>query len=281
MPEVALDFPREWIEFPDPANAGEVYRCDLTWLMSTWRCIFAAGCKGIDVSRPDDGCCNHGAYFTEKADEQRVRRYARELTPALWENWSLGQQGIATTLHEEGEDGEIEKRRRTRLVDGTCIFYNKVGFPGGMGCALHHLAAAKGVHFMETKPEVCWQVPVRRAFDNVTRVDETEVLVTTITEFDRRAWGPGGHDFDWWCTSAPEAHGAAVPVYKSYEAELTELMGPAAYAELVRVCEARASSGGLAAVHPATAAAAQAGEKANAARKEAPPSPRKKRPAKR
>ncbi|MDQ1680738.1 MAG: hypothetical protein QOI42_1597, partial [Frankiaceae bacterium] len=163
MPEVSLDFPREWIEFPDPANDDEIFRCDLTWLTSTWHCIFAAGCKGIDETRPNDGCCNHGAYFTEPADEKRVRRYTEQLTPAMWENHKEGRKGIATTLREENEDGETEKRRRTRIVNGSCIFYNKAGFPGGMGCALHHLAGKLGVHFMETKPEVCWQVPVRRA----------------------------------------------------------------------------------------------------------------------
>ncbi|MDQ1682407.1 MAG: hypothetical protein QOH99_948 [Frankiaceae bacterium] len=259
MPEVSLDFPREWIEFPDPANDDEIFRCDLTWLTSSWHCIFAAGCKGVDATRPNDGCCNHGAYFTDADDEKRVRAYTEQLTPELWENHREGRKGIATTLREEDEDGVIEKRRRTRIVNGSCIYFNSAEFPGGMGCALHHLAGKLDVHFMETKPEVCWQVPVRRAFDTRTYADGHEVLVTTITEFDRRSWGEGGHDFDWWCTGAPEAHGAREQVWQSYAAELTDLMGPLGYAALVKFCVKRNKSAKPNAVHPATKKAASPG----------------------
>ena len=34
MPEVDLVFPRAWVEFPDPADETQVFRCDLTWLTS-------------------------------------------------------------------------------------------------------------------------------------------------------------------------------------------------------------------------------------------------------
>ena len=47
VPEVPLDFPRAWVEFPNPADADEVLRCDLTWLTSSWTCIFGTGCAGI------------------------------------------------------------------------------------------------------------------------------------------------------------------------------------------------------------------------------------------
>ncbi|NCX69151.1 MAG: hypothetical protein EBW86_00775, partial [Rhodobacteraceae bacterium] len=29
-------FAREWVEFPNPDNASEIYKCDLTWLTSYW-----------------------------------------------------------------------------------------------------------------------------------------------------------------------------------------------------------------------------------------------------
>jgi len=44
------------------------------------------------------------------------------------------------------------------------------------------------------------------------------------------------------------------PLYVSYGPELTELIGPAAYTELARICELRLRQG-LVAVHPATTAA--------------------------
>ena len=50
-------------------------------------------------------------------------------------------------------------------------------------------------------------------------------LEISIGEYDRRGWGPGGHDLDWYCSGNTEAHVGAEPVYVSSEAELVELMG--------------------------------------------------------
>jgi hypothetical protein len=96
---------------------------------------------------------------------------------------------------------------------------------------------------------------VKRDFKNEHRADGRDVSVTIITEFDRASWGPGGHDFDWWCTGSPLAHTAAEPVYRSYETELIELLGPAAYGRLAELCERREKLGQVA-PHPATARAA-------------------------
>src|SRR5579859_6837142 len=152
--------------------------------MSSWGCVFGAGCPGIVAGRPDDGCCTHGAFFSEKADERRVRAAAKELTKDDWQHRKAGRRdGVV-----EADDG----RRRTRVVDGACVFLNRPGFAGGAGCALHRLALRTGRHPLETKPDVCWQLPLLRSDDWEDRLDETRVLVTTVTEFDRRAWGPGG-----------------------------------------------------------------------------------------
>lgn len=62
MPEVLLPFPRAFVEFLDPEDADQVFRCDLTWLTSRWSCIFGQGCPGIYADRPDDGCCTHWAH---------------------------------------------------------------------------------------------------------------------------------------------------------------------------------------------------------------------------
>ena len=55
VPEVDLDFPRAWVEFTDPADADQVFRCDLTWLTSRWSCIFGQGCPGMYDASPDAG----------------------------------------------------------------------------------------------------------------------------------------------------------------------------------------------------------------------------------
>ncbi len=107
---------------------------------------------------------------------------------------------------------------------------------------------------LETKPEVCWQLPVRREQEWVDRTDGTRILRSTIAEFDRRGWGEGGHDLDWYCTSSPEAHVGGEPMYLSYGPELAALIGDKAYDELSSICAKRLELG-LVAVHPATKAA--------------------------
>lgn len=231
MPEVSLDFPRVWVEFPNPDDADEIYRCDLTWLASRWNCIFGRGCHGIYANRPDDGCCTLGAHFSDKDDRKRVAQWVELLTPEQWQHHKKGTSKKGWT--ERDEDGQL----KTRVVDGACIFLNRPGFEGGPGCALHGLALSRGVSYVESKPDVCWQLPIRRSFDRVTRPDGTDVLVVSIGEYDRRGWGPGGHDLDWYCSGNTEAHNAAEPVYISERSTLVALMGENGYAELVRRVE--------------------------------------------
>ncbi len=235
MPEVSLDFPRVWVEFSDPADADQLFRCDLTWLTSSWTCIFGRGCKGIDATKPDDGCCVLGAHFSDKADEKRTKKWADKLTD---ETWQYRRSGLKKGVVEKDEDGG----RKTRVVDGACIFLNRKGFAGGEGCSLHSLALREGLDITETKPDVCWQLPVRRTFERVTRPDDTEVLVVSIQEYDRRGWGPGGHDLDWYCTGDPIAHVATEPVYVTERHTLVALMGEAAYDVLATHCDARVAA---------------------------------------
>jgi hypothetical protein len=237
MPEVDLDFAREWVEFVDPEDPDGLYRIDLTWLVSTWTCIFGAGCCGIVEGRDDDGCCTHGAYFADKADERRTKAAARELRPDEWQYWRKGAKDVFTTVEEVDDEGV--HKRKTAVVDGACVFLNRPGFPGGEGCALHGRALRTGRHPLELKPDVCWQLPLRRAFDWRDRPDGTKVMVTTITEYDRRGWGEGGHDLQWYCTGATEAHIGKEPVYITNGPELIAMVGQPAYDEIVRFCEPR------------------------------------------
>jgi hypothetical protein len=250
-PEVAPDFPRDWVEFVDPADAAHLVRADLTWLLSSWTCVYGRGCQGVIEGRADDGCCSHGAFWADDEDEERVTAFAQQLKKKDWQHADTGRrQGISELDELEGEPAH-----RTRTVDGACVFLNRPGFAGGDGCALHALALRTGRHPLETKPDVCWQLPVRRTQDWVDRPDESRVLVTSIGEFDRRGWGPGGADLHWWCTSSPDAHVAAEPLYVTYGPELAALVGQPAYDELVRLVGLR-GGGGL--VHPATAGASRA-----------------------
>ena len=91
MPEVPLDFPRAFIEFADPADDSQVFRCDLTWLTSSYMCIFGQGCPGIYKESPDTGCCTLGAHFADKDDEKRVAAYVEQLDDETWQYRSKGR----------------------------------------------------------------------------------------------------------------------------------------------------------------------------------------------
>ena len=230
-------------------------RCDLTWLTSSYTCIFGQGCPGIYDSAPDVGCCTLGAHFADKADEKRVATYVAQLDDDLWQHKPAGRAVRKKDWIETDDDGE--RKTLTIEVDGqqACVFHNRPDFApstgDGSGCALHALAFVLGKNPLETKPDVCWQLPIRRTFRSVERQDGTAYSEVTISEYDRRGWGPGGHDLDWYCSGNTEAHVAVEPVFVTNEAELTELMGKAAYDELARHCEAHLRSRSALALHPA------------------------------
>jgi hypothetical protein len=240
--EVAPNFVRDWVEFENPANPEEIFKCDLTWLTSYWQCIYGNGCCGIDSDKPDAGCCSDGAYYTGKEDEKRVFEAAKKLTRADWQFYDQARPKKAGGKLQITEIG-LDKDRKTKKVKDSCIFLNRVGYEapgytGSFGCALHHLALKEQVHFVDTKPDICWQLPIRRSWE--TREDgDKEITVVVIGEYTRTAWGEGGADFDWYCTSNSEAHVGRVPVYQSSEVELTKMMGPKGYAELVKLCDSR------------------------------------------
>lgn len=269
---------RVWVEFLDPDEPAQRFRCDLTWLTSGYACIYGRGCPGIDTRRGADGCCGLGAHFCDDDDLARVADVVAGLTADTWQYADArarvldetAASGTSETADEadgpwwtEPEDGAV----KTRVVDGACVLLNRAGFAGGAGCALHAEALRRGVPPLRLKPDVCWQLPLRRDYRTVEIADDTSYLEVTIGEYERGHWGPGGHDFDWYCTASPLAHGHREPLYRSHADELTELMGAAAYEVLGRHCEAhlaavraaRARPEGRALldllVHPATLAA--------------------------
>jgi hypothetical protein len=240
--EVAPNFARDWVEFANPANPEELFKCDLTWLTSYWQCIYGDGCCGIDADKPDAGCCSDGAYATSKEDEDRVLKAAKKLTRAEWQFYDQARAKKSGGKLQITEIG-LDKDRKTRKVKDSCIFLNRVGYEapgytGSFGCALHHLAVREQVHFVDTKPDICWQLPLRRSWET-REMGDKEITVVVIGEYERLAWGDGGADFDWYCTSNSEAHVGRVPVYQSNKIELTKMMGEAGYSELEKLCDSR------------------------------------------
>ena len=222
-PEVGLDFPREWIEFVDPTNSEHVIVADLTWLLSRWTCVFGTpACQGTVEGRPDDGCCSHGAFLSDDEDREKLDRCVKMLTPT---DWQFMDKGLGKKGYVEEDDLEDEPALRTRRYKGACIFLNRPGFPAGPGCALHQHAARTGQHHSAVKPEVCWQLPLRRVDDE----QDDGTVVSTLSEFGRTGWGEGGEDFAWWCTEAPEAFTGREPVYRTMGEELRRMLGPELY----------------------------------------------------
>jgi hypothetical protein len=267
VPEIDDSFPRAWIEFEDPADKNQRIRADLTWLTSRWHCIYGQGCMSIESSIPHGGCCTFGAHFADEDDEQRVGEFVSQLTRADWEmrpeilgaesphpSDDLQYPGVAdheistSDWVETDSDGE----RKTRIEDGACIFLNGPSFAAGPGCALHVLAERLGKTPVLTKPDVCWQLPIRRDYETSHRADGVETTVVVITEYVRGMWGEGGHDLDWYCSSNTAAHTAKEPVYLNSRAELVAMVGAEAYELLGRYCANHERSRSLLAVSDIT-----------------------------
>ncbi|MGH8999589.1 MAG: hypothetical protein ACRDY7_09380 [Acidimicrobiia bacterium] len=215
---------REWVTFADPVDEAHRWRVDVTFLTSSWRCIFGAGCQGV-LTAPapelEQGCCSYGAHLVDDADRARVEAAAARLTGDEWQLAARGRRlGVFARLPGGGW--------RTRVVDGACVFLNRPTFAEGAGCALHLGAIRSGCHPHQTKPDVCWQLPLRRTYET----DEEGVTISVLSEFGRSGWGDGGADFAWWCTEAPAAYTAAEPVYRSLEPELRAMVGDAVYTQI-------------------------------------------------
>lgn len=222
------DDPHEWVSFEDPEEA-RTWMFDATFLRSHYRCIWGEGCQGVldgPAEHLNQGCCSYGAHFVDDDDVQTVVRAFVRVRP---EHMQFHRKAVRGGFLRPADDGST----MTRLVDDACIFLNRPGFPGGEGCALHIAAVAAGERPLDWKPNVCWQVPIR--LEHTT--DDHGHVTSRLREWKRRDWGPGGDDFHWWCTEAPEAFRASEPVYVSARDEIVELIGAGNYSRLVELLE--------------------------------------------
>jgi hypothetical protein len=225
----APDSAHEWLSFEDPEEE-RTWVFDVTFLLSSWTCIFGRGCQGVltgPAPELEQGCCSYGAHFTGDEDVARVEAAAGRLTAEEWQFRDRGRRGVV----KRNAAGETV----TRMVDGACIFLNRPGFPGGAGCALHAAALRRGERPLDLKPDVCWQLPLRR---EDTVADDGHVT-STLRQWDRRHWGEGGQEFHWWCTEAPDAFVGRRPVFVELRDEIVELVGPGPYATLCAYLEPR------------------------------------------
>jgi hypothetical protein len=221
----AADGPIEWLTFPAPDDDERQFRVNVSFLLSNYRCIFGCGCPGILEGAPpsDLGCCAHGVEFTDDDDFHHVARAVAQLTEEDADNLAL--------IRREWFISKRGRPFRTDLVGEACIFANRVGGPTGKpGCAFHHLALRTGLHPSDTKPEICWSVPLN--FSDEEPVEPGGRETTIVSAFTAQAWD--GH-IGWWCIDTPEAYTATEPVYRTFEHELRKGMGDAGYERMVEL----------------------------------------------
>ena len=208
----------EWLEVQDGETS---WRIDAAFLASNWTCIWGRGCQGIldePAAELNQGCCSVGAELTDQDEAMRLSAYAAMLEPSVFQHYEDARgHGIFSD----------ESRSNTALVDDACIFLNRPGFPGGVGCALHLAALEAGESPTEWKPSVCWQLPVRVDW---TDVDGGEVA--TLRRWSRADWGVEGETMAWLCTEEPDSYVGESRVVDSLSEELEAIVGTAVYVEL-------------------------------------------------
>ncbi len=218
----------EWISFEDP-DEQRTWMIDATFMRSEWTCIYGSGCQGV-LDGPAEhlvqGCCSYGAHFVDEDDVATVVRSVVRLTPEVWQHHRKAKR--KGFLEPDGDGGT-----KTRVVDDACIFLNRPGFPGGVGCALHIAAVAAGERPLDWKPNVCWQLPLRLT----DHTDDNGHVTSTLREWKRRDWGDGGLEFHWWCTESRDAFVGSEPVYRYLRDEIVEMVGPKVYEMMVGLLE--------------------------------------------
>jgi hypothetical protein len=232
---------REWVSFEDGTEL-RTWVFDVTFLLSRWTCVFGRGCQGVLTGPAPElvqGCCSYGAHFTDEDDVARVEKAAATLGP---EEWQFRAQGRRRGVVKTTAGGE----RVTRMVQDACIFLNRPGFPAGPGCALHQAALSRGEHPLTLKPDVCWQLPLRRE----DREEGGGRVTSTVTEWGRASCGAGAAEFHWWCTEAPEAFVGEEPVYRVMAEELVAMVGADVYGRLAAYLDERARAAGRGAPLP-------------------------------
>ena len=84
----------EWVSFEDPSEE-RTWVVDVTFLSSSWQCIYGAGCQGI-LTEPTpermEGCCSYGAHFADEADAERVSAAAGTLSAEQWQFRAKGRR---------------------------------------------------------------------------------------------------------------------------------------------------------------------------------------------
>jgi hypothetical protein len=206
------------------SDGDTTWRFDRLFLTSNWSCIWGRGCLGIlpkPAAELGQGCCSIGAELDGEDEANLISALTATLEPSRFE------------YHTAASEGGVfadATRSNTRVIDGACIFLNRLGFDGGAGCALHLAALDAGDSPVGLKPSVCWQLPIKVDWEQGDNGTE----VATVRGWTRADWGAEGKTMAWWCTEGTQAYVGDRPVIESMAEELQEIIGPEVYVELRR-----------------------------------------------
>lgn len=232
--------PIDWLTFPSPDDPDKRFRVNVSFLLSNYQCIWGRGCPGLlnHSADPEAACCERGVTFVDENDFAHVSEMVGELTAADCDNIDhVRERG----WYQQSKAGVPYK---TRKLGGSCIFTNRAGGAAGKpGCAFHHLAQRKGVSATETKPFICWTLPLNFSHEPAEETGGPSTMI--VSAFSADAWGGTNDDEEddgrghmgYWCIDTPDAYGGAKPVYRSLETELRKGMGDAAYERMVELLE--------------------------------------------
>ena len=86
---------REWVTIPVPGKERKQWQVDVTFLMSSWHCIFGQGCQGVLTEPAPElvhGCCDYGAHESEEKVKEKVEKLAKKLGDDEWQFKSVGMK---------------------------------------------------------------------------------------------------------------------------------------------------------------------------------------------
>lgn len=217
------------------------YRVNVSFMMSNWHCIFGQGCPGVLISSANDdaGCCQIGVHL-ERKEIAKLSELVRQMGPEDVDNYEdIQRNGWKYKVKDEGER-DSGYTYHTRVVEGACVLANRAGGKTGkVGCSLHAFALKTGQDPNDTKPNICWQVPIGVV---LSTDEEEEEEVIEIGPTTGKRWGsndPNAVGFPgWFCTETPEAFSSDEILYRREESSLRRQMGNDAYDEMCRLLEA-------------------------------------------
>ncbi len=95
----------EWVSFEDHEE-DRTWVFDVTFLTSSWNCIFGNGCQGVLTGPAEElvqGCCSYGAHFVDADDVARVEAVAATLTAEEWQFKDKAKKKGTITTNDDGD----------------------------------------------------------------------------------------------------------------------------------------------------------------------------------